>query len=469
MRYVALARLLGPTELGLATTLVVTGAFFDLVSDTGSDRFLIQDRDGDTPQVQRLVQLVYVLRGFAIAVALAAFSIPIAAFFRAPRLAGGLAVLGLSPLILGFLNLDIRRSQRHLDFRPEAVAILTAESLSLVATVIAALVIRDFTATLYGLITRALVMVLVSHITARRRYSLGYDKEIGRRLRSYSGPLMLTGVMLFVGMQGDRVMAGRALGLRMLGQYSAVLQLIYYPSTMLLRYTHNLYMPLVAACRDDAIERERVSESLGGMTFLMAIAMAVGFSIVAPPMITVLFGSRYRATALLVGMIGVLQTTRFLINWPTTVAMSMGRSRTVLANNLPRLLVFPGALIGLWLVGGLLGMVVGFAAGEMVSIIVAVLLLNRNMGRSWHAGFDRLTMFIAAAALIGGWNIALESRATGPMGGLLILSLGLFVWIYRREHLVIRELWLMIRIQLRRFGLIQSSSSPPTPPATAVE
>ena len=71
VRYVVLARLLGPRELGLAAALTVTGSFFEMVTDTGSDRFLIQDPDGDLPAVQRMVQLVYVLRAVAIAVTLA--------------------------------------------------------------------------------------------------------------------------------------------------------------------------------------------------------------------------------------------------------------------------------------------------------------------------------------------------------------------------------------------------------------
>ena len=85
LRYVVLARLLGPEQLGLAATLVVTGAFFDLISDTASDRFLIQDRHGAEPSVQNLVHFVYVVRGFLIAGALALFSIPLAGFYKSPN------------------------------------------------------------------------------------------------------------------------------------------------------------------------------------------------------------------------------------------------------------------------------------------------------------------------------------------------------------------------------------------------
>src|SRR5690242_2104402 len=49
LRYTLLARLLGPRQLGLVATLILVSNFFELVSDTGSDRFLVQDPDGDEP------------------------------------------------------------------------------------------------------------------------------------------------------------------------------------------------------------------------------------------------------------------------------------------------------------------------------------------------------------------------------------------------------------------------------------
>ena len=272
LRYVSLARLLGPEQLGLAATLAVTQAFFDLISDTGSDRFLIQDRDGDSPRAQGLVQLVYISRGFMVAAGLALFSWPIAAFYKAPQLVNGLIILGLSPAILGFLHLDVRRFQRHQDFRAEAIMVMLAESCSLVATVLAAWLTHSFTAILYGLITRALVMVLVSHLRAERPYRLVYAREHATRLARFAAPLMLSGLLLFIGSQGDRVLVANRLGVAELGRYSAILLLIYYPSAVILRYMHVIYLPMVAAGRDDAARRDEVSDLLGGQTLLLALA-----------------------------------------------------------------------------------------------------------------------------------------------------------------------------------------------------
>ena len=446
VRYVILARLLGPEQLGLAATLVVTGAFFDMISDTGADRFLIQDRDGDTVTVQRLVQTAYIGRGFAIAAGLIIAAVPVSQFFHAPALAVGLAVLSLSPLISGFLHLDVTRAQRRHDFRSEAACLMASETAGLIVTITAAWLTRNFTAILYGLIARSLVMVLVSHLRAERPYGLGWSREHGPRLARFAAPLMLSGLMLFIGSQGDRALIGHQLGVKALGRYSAVLLLVYYPSALVLRYMHVMYMPTVAAGRDHPAHRHRVSEMLGGQTQLLALAMMVGFAVVAPPMVTILYGAKFTEAALTVGLIGILQTTRFLIMWPTTVALGMGNSRTVLISNATRLLVFPGAVIGYRSLGGLPGVIVGFTIGEMISVAVALALVNRGTGDNLLRGFDRFAVFIGTAAAVIGWNVAFLQHSMILGGVDLGISLILLAVVLRRERDALREL---IALRLR--------------------
>src|SRR5438477_13063167 len=95
LRYVLLARMLGPTELGYAAMLILTSQFFESVSDTGSDRFLIQDPDGDSPTMQGFVHFVMAMRGLLIAVALVVFAAPLAGIYKSPSLVGSLMILGV--------------------------------------------------------------------------------------------------------------------------------------------------------------------------------------------------------------------------------------------------------------------------------------------------------------------------------------------------------------------------------------
>jgi O-antigen/teichoic acid export membrane protein len=439
-RYVVLARLLGPEQLGLAATLVVTSSFFDMISDTGADRFLIQNRDGDEPAVQRLVQLVLVVRGFVSAGLMVLFAVPIAYFYNTPGLAKGLMVLALSPFINGFLHLDVRRAQRGHDFRPQANCMITGETAGLAATVLAAWLTHSFTAILYGLITRALVIVLMSHRQGERPYRLAWDRQHAPALARFALPLMLNGFVLFIVSQGDRVIVGNQLGVKALGYYSAVMLLIFYPSVVLGSYLNAIYVPLIAAQRDSDVNRNRVSDGFRGRTLLLALAMVVGFAVVAPALVPLLFGGRFSQSALLVALIGVLQIARFMLGCPTAVALALGRSTTVLASNLAHIFAFAGAIIGLRLLGGLLGVVVGFAVGELIANIIAQLMTNRDMARSPFHQFDRLAMFALTSAVVVGWNLAIDHKSWVAMVAMALLSAAVFVWVCVKEHALIVEL-----------------------------
>jgi O-antigen/teichoic acid export membrane protein len=451
LRYVFLARLLGPEQLGIAATLVVTASFFDMISDTGGERFLIQDRDGGTPQVQSLVQTVTAARGFIVSALLLISCVPIAWFYHTPRLAGALAVLAIAPLITGFQHLDNRRIQREHDFRAEAISGICAEVAGFTATVVAAWITRDFTAVLYGLTARALAFLITSHLQAKRPYRLGWDSEHAPRLLRFAIPLMISGLLGFIASQGDRVLVAHQLGLKALGYYSAVMLLIYYPTALLIRYQYALNIPLIAAHRDNPAERERVVDRVGAQTALLAIGMAVGFAVVAPVAMPLLFGRRFAQTPLVVATIGCLQTARFLANWPSTVALAIGRSTTVLLSNIAQGLAFVGALAGFLLFGGLTGLVGGFIVGQLVAVAMAIGVVNWNLARPIGRRFDLVATCAVTYALIVAVDAALADRHWLLLAGLAAACAAWIVWICRREAHVIGDGFRIARSAARRF------------------
>lgn len=439
IRYTTLARLLGPEQIGLASVLIITASFFDLVTSTESERFIIQDRDGNDDQVQGLVQLVLSTRGAIVAVCLAGLAWPIAAFYHRPELGPALAILALSPLVLGFLHLDMHRAQRDNDFRPEAYSVLVSETVSLAATLIAAFVVRNFTAVLYGMITRSAVLVLMSHLQAERGYAVILARAYARRLAAFGVPLMLNGALLFFGSQGDRIMVGRSLGLVALGHYSAVILLVAYPAAVMQRYCMAIYLPNIAAEQDSASADRKVGDLLGGQTLLLALAMAAGFAVIAPPMVVILYGKNFALPALVVALIGVLQTSRFMILWPTTVALGMGKSANILASNIVRLIALPIGAVGGYLVRGLEGVVLGFTLGELLAVAVATVMLNLSNGDPPLHKTDRLGLFVLGCAAIIAWVIEIERSKLIEVAVLASVSAALVAWIIRREIVTIRD------------------------------
>lgn len=456
LRYVVLARLLGPEQLGLAATLMLTASFFELVMDTSADRFLIQARDGDQPQVQRLVQLVGVGRGMVIAAFFAIAAWPISQLYHAPQLVGGLLALTLSPLIGGFGHVDTKRIQRRLDFRTEGWALLVSETVGFVATVVAALVTHSFIAVVYGIVLRTAAAVAVTHIRSERRFAIGLDRAHFAELAGFSAPLMLNGLLLFMGSQSDRVIVGSLLSVKDLGLYSAVILLIYYPSSTLLRYLNTIYLPLVSSGRTLGQRREAAG-LLGGQCILLAMSMMAGFLGAMPFVVPLIYGERYNQSPLTFALIGVLQSSRFLILWPNTVATGDGRSRVVLAANVVRMIAIPAGVLGAWFTGRLEGLLAGFILGEWAAV-GSGLVMTRSLNSRSPGPVERMAAFVGCSILVIAWAASLEDRAGQVEKVLTVASAILAWWILQREHVTMkRSLELLRHLRLR-----EGRPNPPT-------
>jgi O-antigen/teichoic acid export membrane protein len=455
LRYTLLARLLGPEQLGIAVALILTAQFFESVTDSSGDRFLIQDRQGDLPEVQSLVHLVWIARGLLVAAALLLLSWPLARFFEEPALRTGYLILAFSPLIAGFAHLDYRRVQRRSDFRGEARALLASEFASLVVTGIAAAITRDFTAILYGLITRSAVLVLVSRMVAERPYRAAFAPEHHRRLASFGAPIMLTGLVLFLGSQGDRLLIGKQLGLEQLGYYSAALLLVYYPTGALQKFMTTLHLPLIAGAADGE-QKRRATARLGGQTLLLSLVLLAGYALVAPFALPLLYGLDFQQPALLIAAIGVLQLSRFIRLWPVTAALAVGQTRVALISNLARLSAYPLALLALDLIGGLFGILLAFAAAEWLSMIVTSLLVSHQLGDRRRTGSGRFMIFLAFSGLTLACARAVQYREWLWVGLIAPLALLILFVLFRAEHETVRALWAKLR---SRFGRKQGNET----------
>ena len=411
-RSVVLARLLGPEQMGLAAIIVVTAQFFDSITDTGSDRFLVQDPQGDAPRALQLVQLVAMLKGVFIAVLLVLLAEPIADFTGAPAGTGALAALAIVPFLTGFTNYHFRVAQRHHQFGPEAKVMLVSEICGLIATIAAAFVVRNFTAVLYGLAVRALASVVVSHLVASQRYSPHFWPEIARRLWRFSGPLMINGLLIFLATQSDRVIISRYLGLAELGRYTIVLMLGLYPSLMLMRFVAALYLPLIAGARDDPQQMRRTADRLESGVMLSAVAVAIVFSFVVPPMLPIIFGAKFAATTMVVTLLGLVTSWRMMKAAPTTVALATGRTKILSINNFLRLSAIPAAIAGVEMIGGIPGIAAGLIAGELIANAAASLMVNKWMGWTSAKIASRYALALCVGALLlvrayawdGGWT-----------------------------------------------------------------
>jgi len=436
LRYVLLSRLLGPEQLGLAAMLILTAQFFESVTDTAADRFMVQDAKGDTPSMQKTVQLALFGRGTFLAAALVITGVGMGMLNLNPGLGFSVAALAVVPLIGGLVNLDVYRYQRTGDFRAASLSQVVAEVASLIATGIAAYITRDHTAIIYGLAVRGLATVLISQLVAQRRYAWGYSKPEAATFRRFALPLFLNGLLLFLGGQGDRLLVG-FLGAAELGKYSAIMLLIYYPANMILRFMSNIHLPEMAAARDDPAAFNAASRRLGGRTLLLSVGMMAGFTLVGPVAAPLLFGQQYAQRADIFALLAALEGARFLRLWPVTVALAEGRTTIAMFDNASRLLALPIAAVAMLMTRSLEAILIGFVIGEYVALLTTLALLTRATHISIAQEAGRLVMLAVCSLLAVGWSLAVPAGHLPSMLALLVASVLTLGQLLRMERSVI--------------------------------
>jgi O-antigen/teichoic acid export membrane protein len=201
---------------------------------------------------------------------------------------------------------------------------------------------------------------------------------------------------------------------------------------MLMRYLATVNLPKIAGAQDQ-ITRQEAEDELGGVSMVAATLIAIGFYVLGPFAVRILYGPAFSHSGLLIAMIGVLQAARLMRQWPTTTALAMGKSSIVLGGSIIRMIGLAGAVAGEFTIGGLYGIVLGLILGEFLALGTALYLINRQTGLPILAGFDRFASFVAASASLIGWAYLIAKPQPLGIVGVGTLTLACVAWIVRRE------------------------------------
>ena len=133
VRNTLLARLLGPEQFGLAVTFLLAQQFIEMSTDTGLNKFMLQNRLGNRPSIQAAIQALAAIRGVVIAILIVGVAWPVFTQLGLQHDAFPFLLLGGASLAMGFLHYDNARQQRNGVFANDSLSSIVGEVFSLVA------------------------------------------------------------------------------------------------------------------------------------------------------------------------------------------------------------------------------------------------------------------------------------------------------------------------------------------------
>ena len=340
-----LTRFLDKADFGLiAITLLVLG-FTELFIDMGLSIAIIHKQNITRKEYSSLYWINFVFSIILCGIIILISPI-IAEFYREPELLKLLPLMSII-LILSAIGRQFKTiEQKSLNFRRIATIVIGSSLGSLLLAVV--LAIKGFG--VYSLVYAALVQYFMSNISF---FLLGITKNKILFRFSYQEvkPFLKIGIFQ-VGSQVtnyfnqnlDILIVGKFFGSDVLGGYSLAKQLVFRPGKMINPVLTRVGAPVLAKFQGSIQLLRKNYLKLINLVAAINVPIYLGIFILAPLLVSILYGENYVEIAGLVRILSMYMLVRSLFNPVGSLVVATGRTDLEFYWNLFTLTLMPGAI-----------------------------------------------------------------------------------------------------------------------------
>jgi O-antigen/teichoic acid export membrane protein len=376
-----LSRLLFPEAFGLAAIVSVFLTGLQLLSDVGLEPSVVQNERGADRRFLSTVWTLQVVRGAGLAVMAVVLAVPAAALYREPQLAPLMAVAGLAPLVAGFNSTAIYVLRREVRLAPLVALEVAARASGLAVMIAWAWWRPSVWALVAGGLVDAVVTLALSHRLRRgERDRLGWDPEAARAVVHFGKWIFLSSAVFFFGRQGDRLLLGQFLGMRVLGVYNIALFLSEAVGMAINRVTHGVFFPVFSRAARDGAERLReVYYAARLRTDLLAVPALGALAVLGDDVVRLLYDARYAEAGWILQALCLRVAMSCILDPCETCLFALGHTRYGFLSNVAMTAwIWIAIPVGWWL-AGLEGLVIATSLSG-VPILATLLPAFRRLG-----------------------------------------------------------------------------------------
>jgi lipopolysaccharide exporter len=300
---VVLTKLLLPGDFGLVALATSFALAVDGLSELGVGEALTREMSLDRDMYDTGFTISF-CRGLLTAAVIAMGAWPVAAFFGDPRLGTITLVLAVAMLLSSVENIGIVDFRRDLAFQKELQLYTVPRILGIAASITFAAIFANYWALIVGILTTRTTRCAWSYVMHPYRPHLTLRRW--RQIIGFSSWTWANTIVDQIRERLDWVVIGRLLGTADTGIYAVGSEVGLLPSTELLQpFGRALYAGFAAARREGTGIAGPYLRTIT-TAFLLTMPAGFGISLVADPLVRLIFGEHWLAAVPLVEIFGVM-------------------------------------------------------------------------------------------------------------------------------------------------------------------
>ncbi len=298
-----LVRILEPADFGIVALASIVMAFFVMISNAGTEKYLIKAEECSAEMLDSAWSLNITLK-LACSVTLALFANQLANYMKEPALSGVLLVACLIPVISSLKNIGLVTYERDLNYKPLTQLSVTVKLITVPVTVLLALYLQNYWALIIGLIVAEVMSVAGSYLIHPYRPKWS-SKQWGQQW-SFSQWHLVSTTTGYVRSRIDAILLGRYLTSGDVGIYRVSQEFAWLPFTELIApATSSMYSGITKVREDRELLNNSILRYLA-ISYLLVIPSVFGIYALSDLFTTVVLGEKWRDAAPIIGLLAML-------------------------------------------------------------------------------------------------------------------------------------------------------------------
>jgi len=447
-----LARLLLPSQYGLAAIAWTVTGFAFLFNDLGLSSWLVQ-----TPRITaRDASTAFWINGaagVALTVLLLVLAGPLASLFGHPALAPLLRIASIA-FTISMTAVPNALLERRLEFTKVAGIDMASQVVGFTVTVVCAILGLGAASLVVGPVAATGLASAGSLIFARWLPTARPSRASARNLLGFGGHLAGFNVVSFWALNLDNILIGRFVGAGPLGFYNRAYMLMLMPMQQVSGALGRVLLPVLSAVREDGDRMRRAVLRVCRTNSVLLCPCLVGLASVSHNFILVAFGTRWLGTAPLLAILCLSGPPQVAAGVSGLVCQAAGRARLLSTwGNLSSLSLIVAILAGLpW---GAEGVCVAYTVRAYLIFPVAIMPTKLSVGLGTTDIARASAPAFAVSAVMAACVLAIDALLGGLLGPVatLILQILTGAAVYISGMLILdRPALLDVRTFLQRRG-----------------
>lgn len=432
---IILARLLVPADFGLVAMAMAVIGIMQALTEMNISVALIRDPHAHEADFNAAWTL-QILQMLVVAFAIFALSPLAADFYGDPRVTEVLRYLALSLAIRGFENIGVVEFQRRLDFARDFRFNVATKALSALVTISLAFHFRNYWALVAGQIAASVITVLLSYQLCAYRPRPNFVRLV--QIWGFSKWILVRGFAAAIDQRFEVLLLGRLSVASNVGAYSIGSEISSMLAAEITGPTSRALMPGLAKLSDNPERRNHAFLMSFGAIGTVALPASAGISLVAPEMITVVFGNKWLATIPVLQVLAMFAGISVLANYTFSFLLNTGNERALAIVAYANTAILGLAVVAGYYLAGIVGVAFGRGAMTVFASVAMVFLLFRKhhitvgqiFGAIWRPALATVTMIgtLIAFGQIVQLEVLPSLIAKTAIGACMFVAMDIGLW-----------------------------------------